>query len=501
MKISSLFCLIYVIPIVMLSPLSLDLETNSKGIVTNICLGSNKQCFDTKISLNSVITWVPHENNSMRRVTKFDEDSTKTCETVERRVTFFSEDKSTLEGKILKDTLTLSSTKINDFIFLASTDSENYPKLEGMLSLGPPITGDDERYSLLSQLKQQNIINHQVIAVQYNAKKEQGKIDIGQIPSEIMDDYKIYGTCDLQLTSPQLKDDQLPFDRYWECKAKGITIGSEIDSDNIIEGTSNIRFDYGINKSIIPIPVLLKLEKEYFKKQIESGNCNFGVKNELYTYTCYDFDFELPEITIVYDSWGMVFRLKSLMIYDEDEKEYEFALHGKYNENNYILGTDLLDKYIMVFDLSNNNIGFYPSSGNAITAKAPGTRPTQPNDYSKGGIPEPPVRPKEEEPLIKPDKEEQDIFINDSGDKSEEPFTPPFYDPSDGSNIGKVIPIETETSFIAKFFKCIGVLFLVIACLFVGWLGFRYMRRKKYTNPKLYYKVSDELFNEGTPLE
>ena len=123
MKISSLFCLIYVIPIVMLSPLSLDIETDSKGIVTNICLGSNKQCFDTKISLNSIITWVPHENNSMRRVTKFDEDSTKTCEKIERRVTFFSEDRSTLEGKILKDTLTLSSTKINDFIFLASTDS------------------------------------------------------------------------------------------------------------------------------------------------------------------------------------------------------------------------------------------------------------------------------------------------------------------------------------------------------------------------------------------
>lgn len=494
-----LFIFNIIIPFILLSPISLDIESNPQGITTNICIGSNKQCFDTNISLNSIITWVPHEQNSMRRVSKFEDDSSKTCDIVDRKFSFITESNSSIDGKLLKDTLSLSSTKINDFIFLAAIDSESFPRTEGMLSLGPPLLDGDNRYSILSYLKSSSLINHQVISIKYNSKKEKGQIDIGQIPSDIMDDYKVYGVCELKFTLPKVKDSDIPFERNWQCEVKGIVIGNEI-TDSIIEYKSYVRFDYGVNRSIIPIEVLLKLEKEYFSKQIESGNCNFGVKNDLYTYTCYDFDFELNDITIVFESWGMVLRIKDLMFYDENDKEYEFALHGKYNENNYILGTDIIDKYIMVFDLSNTNIGFYPIGG-ASTVKAHGVKAVQPNDYSKGGSPDPVIRPSEEEPLIKPDKDNKEGYISDSGDKSDEPFTPPFYDPADGSHTGRVIPLNSDSSFVAKFFKCIGVMFLVVACLFVGWLGWRYMKRKKYANPKLYYKVSDELFNEGIPLE
>lgn len=90
-------------------------------------------------------------------------------------------------------------------------------------------------------------------------------------------------------------------------------------------------------------------------------------------------------------------------------------------------------------------------------------------------------------------------MILDSGDKENEGgYRPPTL--IDPGKSGTVIPQEEE-GFWGKFFKTIGMLLLVLGLVFVGWLGYRYYRRKKYSDPTYYYKVTDEMFNEGTPLE
>ena len=45
----------------------------------------------------------------------------------------------------------------------------------------------------------------------------------------------------------------------------------------------------------------------------------------------------------------------------------------------------------------------------------------------------------------------------------------------------------------------ISVLLLII--IYVVFYIYRYFRKKKYQNPSFYYKITEELFNEVTPIE
>ena len=155
----------------------------------------------------------------------------------------------------------------------------------------------------------------------------------------------------------------------------------------------------------------------------------------------------------------------------------------------------------MVFDESNQNIGFY-SQAKLIRFTNESLQP--PKSYEDGSNPgKPPlINPDEggkKPPLINPDEGNKEPLILDSGDKENEGgYRPPAL--IDPGKSGTVIPQEEE-GFWGKFFKTIGMLLLVLGLVFVGWLGFRYYRRKKYSDPTYYYKVTDEMFNEGTPLE
>ena len=123
----------------------------------------------------------------------------------------------------------------------------------------------------------------------------------------------------------------------------------------------------------------------------------------------------------------------------------------------------------MVFDESNQNIGFY-SRAKLIRFTNESLQP--PKSYEDGSNPGKP-------PLINPDEGNKEPLILDSGDKENEGgYRPPTL--IDPGKSGTVIPQEEE------------------GLVFVGWLGFRYYRRKKYSDPTYYYKVTDEMFNEGT---
>ena len=126
----------------------------------------------------------------------------------------------------------------------------------------------------------------------------------------------------------------------------------------------------------------------------------------------------------------------------------------------------------MVFDESNQNIGFY-SRAKLIRFTNESLQP--PKSYEDGSNPGKP-------PLINPDEGNKEPLILDSGDKENEGgYRPPTL--IDPGKSGTVIPQEEQG----------------LVC--VGWLVYRYYRRKKYSDPTYYYKVTDEMFNEGTPLE
>ena len=45
------------------------------------------------------------------------------------------------------------------------------------------------------------------------------------------------------------------------------------------------------------------------------------------------------------------------------------------------------------------------------------------------------------------------------------------------------------------------IIILSIIVIYVLYYGFRYYRRKKYQNPSFYYKITEEMFADITPIE
>ena len=45
------------------------------------------------------------------------------------------------------------------------------------------------------------------------------------------------------------------------------------------------------------------------------------------------------------------------------------------------------------------------------------------------------------------------------------------------------------------------IIILSIVVFYVLYVGFRYYRRKKYQNPSFYYKITEEMFDDITPIE
>ena len=45
------------------------------------------------------------------------------------------------------------------------------------------------------------------------------------------------------------------------------------------------------------------------------------------------------------------------------------------------------------------------------------------------------------------------------------------------------------------------IILLSLIVIYVVYVGFRYYRRKKYQNPSFYYKITEEMFDDITPIE
>ena len=86
----------------------------------------------------------------------------------------------------------------------------------------------------------------------------------------------------------------------------------------------------------------------------------------------------------MFDKWGINIPQEQLFTYDPVDKEYEFVLYGKDGYDGFAIGTNIMKNYIMIFDESNQNIGFY-SQSNLIRFTNESLQP--PKSYEDGSNP------------------------------------------------------------------------------------------------------------------
>ena len=70
---------------------------------------------------------------------------------------------------------------------------------------------------------------------------------------------------------------------------------------------------------------------------------------------------------------------------------------------------------------------------------------------------------------------------------------------SNNENIDKNFKKESSSGI--GWIGTLIIILLTIIVIYVVYVGFRYYRRKKYQNPSFYYKITEEMFDDITPIE
>ena len=487
-------------------------EIEIKDDVTNqcqyieVCLTKDNKCFNLILDTDSFYTWVPSSENKQEFNKKFDE-KVSDIQTINSNINVKYANNKAITGKLLSTVSTIAKTSLNNFQFISvSSNEENYNKtIEGYFGLGYPYTNDGKTYSILINLEKNNHIKKKVFTIVNNYKEKKGTLLLGTIPNNINNDMKNYGSCNIE---SNFSNDY----GHWYCKIKGLLLGKSLANDKMINFDDNsnnkFKFDYKNPRSIIPMSYLLKIQELYFNKLIDNVQCTFSMNNGFFSISCSSNNYnELNELTfLVNDDFGFLITKEDLFIYNDGSKKYDFILYG-INENVFILGSNILKRFSIVFNMDENKIGMYNSDNKIIKIeelkKKEEEEKKKKEEEEKKKKEEEEKKKKEEEEKKKKEEEEKKKKEEEEKKKKEEeekkkPLIPDDKTPSNPNQNEPTIIVPKKTGEGFTFGKFILIVIICIALFF----GYRYYKRRKSSNSSnFYYKAANELFNSGIQLE
>ena len=420
-----------------LKEIELFQDENTKKFYTYVIFNDENKNKNLKIDfdINSVILFIKSKNSNFNN--NFDysfEDGRKISGTSNKNEIIFQH--SEKDNKL----------KINNFNYLI-TNSDLILN-DGLFGIGFPNDDSLINYSLLDQLETRSIIGRKISIIEFNNKNNKGKIYFDVLPNIIMENYYHYGLCKLKINS-----DKKILNNNWQCEIKEIII----KDNNLIkfDYIEKLKFDYNQEKNFFPLKYLINLETEYFNDLLNNGNCNFGIKNNLYTFTCfkdsYDLLQNLGNISIILNNWKIDLTINNLFKFDSIDDEYEFMLYAEENNKDFIFGSNFLKQFIMTFNEDEEKIGFF---NNSIVHLYKGTC-EKPNNS-----------------------------------KIVTPFIPPFEEDDNEINNNKNEQINNNNK--NNYINYLLIVIILFLGLFVLWLVFRYIKRKKYKDMEKFYVEANE---------
>ena len=458
--------------------LEIPSETNyDYDTVINVCFGTSPQCFDLLIHTNSFYLWV-QEKNAKKSLSdqKFDYTKSSTISKSTQYSEYFIEDEK-IKGVEAKDILTINGRKLCRINFLIIDKPSYFNNIAGMIGLGYMPTTSEKKFSILSQLFENNIIPHKVFSQKYK-NEYHGQLTIGEIPKYIVNDYKNYGRC-------EAKDKETPYNKYrnnnWECQLYYIFFNKDFNNKYYFfdkakpELNLNIIFLSYRKKTLIPVNIFSLISNIYFEKGINSGKCKEKIEEEYTFIECdNDYDPEEGSITIGFEYWEITFNKNVLFKNSEDGKTKQFLLYHKENNEKFILGRSLLKELEIVYDYANREIGFYSNNNETIkyTGKA---EPKPPKIYQfLDDEKEFEAQKVNEKQNLLPMKKPEEIKIDDTEDVK------------DGSNI----------TFWEKLKFVLGVVICIVIVVFVIVFFQYYMKQSNKSKVKKADKYIEERMME-----
>ena len=287
---------------------------------------------------------------------------------------------STISDKIcLKNNIDINNNEIlnittnislDNFWFITVGNIRGFDSRVGGIGLAYKF--EDEKYSLIHELKKKNHISHlnygfipaSLINTYYNDentnindanlenKNKNGLVFFGGIPKNYINNKYRYN-C--RLTEKY---------NFWSCELPYVFIG-EINKYNNSKNTYFTNKNYAYfnaaeRRILAPKDFISFLKINYFQEHLLNGTCTYYMygHNHIFECNCALKD-KFPNISFIFGNYKYMFTSSELFINYGGELCHFLIQENHLRSNNFLLGSPFLSKFISNFDYETKYISFY----------------------------------------------------------------------------------------------------------------------------------------------
>ena len=337
------------------------------NIITKICVGTPKICFNTEISFSLKYSWICSGNSTKtkKNYSFFKSSSFKKLEEQEKIMT----SQGIKSSYYSRDTLKFGDNTLHNenFEFFLVEECKNEEFGELSIGLDSYYKYNYSYLSFIEQLKEKKIINSSIISMRY-LNNTYGEILIGV-------NYDIHKNKYIDFTIPTIKD-SITVSKYIESiyYLKQITNINEMSEEETVF-EKKINFQY-FNKLQIEIDFsssVISVPEELFDYLIEIAFTKYIHKKKLceiktdsnpnIKYLLCDkkiLNTNLEKLVIAFDSeLNLTINLDDIFLPLKYKNEILFGIISEKNTNFIYLGEIFLKNYLILFNSEDKSIEFY----------------------------------------------------------------------------------------------------------------------------------------------
>ena len=459
---------------------------NKERMCLELCFGTPKSCHLLTIHPQSFLIWVQDASSKNKKIkTKYDPNLSTTAFANRTLLELKIEDEKTLKGYTVFDRIYTKDSFLFRGLFLSVVESNHYED-EGMIGMGFQGSRFEQGGSFINQLHFNGLIYHRVFTQSFT-NNEQGIITFGEIPEEIVKNYKKYGRC------PALNkevDGKFYKNRKWECAINGVYFG-DVYNDSYVLKLENSRTSFFSfrKRALVPLEIFNYFEQNYFKDLIKDKICERVLISRYDTIKCKKQITSHPKINLIYGDWVMSLPIDKLVTYIEITGSYEFMFYHKKNFEHWSLGRPVVRLFHMVYDYQNQEIGFY-SVNNVLYINSQ-IEPLPPMIYEK--------LPDSGEPIDENENNDPNKVPDNEENIKQRKYRKTTKEIVD--NIKKESGITEDTmpnSFTTAYviinaFKVFVIIVIICFLIFLGFLYYRHRRKAQYLSSEYFLKKANEL--------
>ena len=232
----------------------------------------------------------------------------------------------------------------------------------------------DERYSIIHQLKEKNIISHLnygfipylLINTYENIEEENANMNETILNNKNKDGIVFFGGVPKNYIFNKYRYNCKLTEKYnfWSCELSHIFIG-EINRYNnsnntYFENSNYAYFNAEQNSILAPDDFMSFLKINYFQEELLNENCKYYLYGASFIFECKcELRDKFPNISFIFDNYKYTFTSSELFIEYGGGFCHFLIQSNSYRKNNFALGTPFMSKFISNFDYETKYISFY----------------------------------------------------------------------------------------------------------------------------------------------